>query len=148
MPAGARAAARGAVACGAALWLVACPPGGPAPAGAAGWTVGATGSGRASADTVPSAPTGAAANCGTIALSITVSWIATARATSYTVYRATSSSGPFSVVASGVTATTWDTPVLAIGTYWFQVGAVTGANWAGPVSATTQSRTITAVLCS
>ena len=51
---------------------------------------------------------------------ITLSWSATPGAASYEIRRATSAGGPYSVVASGLTALTWtDTDVAAPGVYYY-----------------------------
>lgn len=56
---------------------------------------------------------------------MTVTWSAASGATSYTVRRATSSSGPFNVLASGVTGTTYSDSTATPGTPWYyQVSAV------------------------
>ncbi|GHV72835.1 hypothetical protein AGMMS49940_01370 [Spirochaetia bacterium] len=71
---------------------------------------------------------------------ITVSWSAVTGASSYKIYRANSSSGPFtgSIGISNTTAFT-DTGLTANTTYWYKVSAVNGTEGAqsGAVSGTT-----------
>ncbi len=66
-----------------------------------------------------------------------ITWNAVPQALSYTLLRATSPSGPFSVLASGLTATTYSdpmTPALSGETFYYEVEAVSAAG-AGPPSA-------------
>ena len=71
---------------------------------------------------------------------ISLNWNAAPTATSYTVKRSTTQGGPFSVIASGITATSYtDSPVSAGTTYHYVISATnatgTGADSA-PASAT------------
>jgi fibronectin type 3 domain-containing protein len=89
-------------------------------------------------DTRPAAPTGLTAAAGNASVKLT--WQTAARATSYKVKRATVSGGPYTVVATGITALTWTNTGLANGTtYYYVVSAVNtageGAN-SVPASAT------------
>jgi subtilisin family serine protease len=74
--------------------------------------------------TAPVAPTGVAASAGT--LRVTLWWAALSDATSYVVKRSDASGGPYTVVASDVTGTTFvDTADLVGGaTYYYVVAAV------------------------
>lgn len=73
---------------------------------------------------------------------MTVSWSVASGAETYTVKRASSQEGPFSVVASGLTTTTWeDTGLVAATTYYYKVSA-TNANGEGYDSMTAIGLTI------
>jgi hypothetical protein len=64
------------------------------------------------------------------------------------VYEATNAaSGPYSLAATGVTTTTWTSPALALGNFWFEVAALSGSNWQGPDSSATGETTILALAC-
>jgi hypothetical protein len=81
----------------------------------------------------PAAPTGLTATPGK--KKATLSWTAVAAATSYRVKRGTSSGGPYTVIASNVTATTFtNTGLTPKMTYYYVVSAV-NANGEGPNSA-------------
>jgi beta-lactamase superfamily II metal-dependent hydrolase len=74
----------------------------------------------------PAAPTGLTATAGNAQVSL--SWTAATGATSYYVKRATATGGPYTLVASGVTATTYTNTGLTNGTtYFYVVSAVNGA---------------------
>jgi fibronectin type 3 domain-containing protein len=77
--------------------------------------------------TAPATPTGATATAG--AGKVTLSWTASSGATSYNVYRSTSSNGEGTTAyVSGVTAPTYsDTAVTAGTTYYYKVAAVNSA---------------------
>ena len=78
------------------------------------------------APTAPPAPTGLTAVSGK--KKVTLSWNPVAGATSYTVKRSVTTGGPYSIVASGVTATTFANSGLKTGvTYYFVVAAVNAA---------------------
>lgn len=71
--------------------------------------------------------------------SVTLSWPAVAGATRYDVARAASSSGTYTSVATGLTATAWtDTGLVNGTTYWYQVTArnAVGGATSLPVSST------------
>jgi fibronectin type 3 domain-containing protein len=94
--------------------------------------------------TIPNPPYGIMIrSASTTSSSLTVEWDASANATSYKLYRSTSSSGSFSVVYSG-SATTYTNTGLSSGTtYYYKVTAVnsageSGYNSTGPVSGTTK----------
>jgi pectate lyase len=97
----------------------------------------------------PSAPTGVSAACvSTIGASIKVTWSGVSLATSYTVLDSTTSATfGFGTIASGVTGTSWTSGNLATGTYWFEVMAFIGVNWAGPPSTATSQHTIAVLAC-
>lgn len=79
----------------------------------------------------PSAPTGLTATAGQDQVSL--SWTAGSGATSYNVYRGTSSGGESSTaIATGVTGTTYTNTGLTSGTkYYFEVAAVNSAGTSG-----------------
>ena len=117
----------------------------------AAWSIGlgASGTGEAVGGGAPAAPTGATSACvSAVSNQVTVTWNAVTQATTYSVYYSTvSSSGPYSLLASGITGTTYTTGGLAVATFWFEVAAVTGTNWQGPNSGPTAGRTIVALTC-
>lgn len=78
----------------------------------------------------PAVPTGltAAADVGLISLD----WNAASGATTYNVKRSTTSGGPYTTIASGVSATSYlDSPLPAGATYFYVVSAVNGAGESG-----------------
>ena len=118
---------------------------------ATAWTVGlaANSQGETQAGGAPTAPSGVSSTCtSALATTVTVTWNAVANATSYSVYDSTTSaSSGYSLYASGVSGTSFTTGSLAAGTYWFEVVALTGTNWASPNSAATAARIITVATC-
>lgn len=80
---------------------------------------------------VPAAPTSLSATAGNA--EVALSWKAASGATTYNVYRGTSSGGESSTpIATGITATTYSNTGLANGTkYYFKVAAVDGAGTSG-----------------
>ncbi len=71
----------------------------------------------------PAAPAGLAAVAGNA--QVALNWNAVTNATSYNVKRSTTNNGPYTVVASGVTATNYsDTGLAAATTYYYVVSAV------------------------
>ena len=120
-------------------------------AAASSWTtnLGASSSGETQTQPAPSAPTGVSATC-TSALQTTVkvSWNAVTHATTYTIFESTTSSSTgFSSVATGIAGTSWNSPSLSTGTYWFEVAAYVGTNWTSLNSTATAQRTITPLTC-
>ncbi|HEY0946912.1 MAG TPA: cellulase family glycosylhydrolase [Opitutaceae bacterium] len=79
---------------------------------------------------------------GVTAGQINLAWPATAGALSYNVKRATTSGGPYTTVATGVTATNYsDTGLSALTTYHYVISAVTAGGEgpdSAPASATTE----------
>jgi fibronectin type 3 domain-containing protein len=75
----------------------------------------------------PAAPTGLTAMAASSS-QINLSWAASSGATSYNVKRATVSGGPYTTVATGVTATNYsDTGLATSTTYYYVVSAVNGS---------------------
>lgn len=117
------------------------------PAGASTWTVLATANASGLARSLdPQPPATATASCTAPQTdrSIDVSWSAVSEASAYVVYRsATSSTGGFAAVASGITGTTWTDTSLKKGTYWYAVAAVVGSSaWTSPMSQPTAGHAI------
>ncbi len=113
--------------------------------------VATTNSGEAHAQALPAAPASPAAACTSpaSAKTVKVSWSAVTHATAYDVYESTTTAtGTYTLVMSGVTATSWTTGVLGTGNYWFEVLAAVGTNWASAKSAATAERTISSSACS
>jgi hypothetical protein len=124
----------------------------PAEAASAGWSPALTqGShGEAQSGTLPSAPGKPGSSCvSSTARQITVTWTASVRATTYSIYQSTTSATTgFTVTATGITTTSWTSPAqLAAGSYWFKVVATTGTKWAGAQSTATAQRTIGSGSC-
>lgn len=86
----------------------------------------ATGGGSGN-PTAPAAPTGLSATAGNAQVSLT--WNAVSGATSYTVKRATTSGGPYTNVATGLTGTSYTNTGLTNGTTYYYV--VSASNSAG-----------------
>ena len=90
-----------------------------------GWE--STNSTQASATTTATAPAVPASLTATAisALQINLGWTASSGAASYNVKRSTTNNGPYTVIASGVTATNYsDTGLAAATTYYYVVSAV------------------------
>jgi fibronectin type 3 domain-containing protein len=85
--------------------------------------------------TAPAAPTALAATAGNA--QVTLSWTASSGATSYNVKRATTSGGPYTTVASGVTGTTYTNTGLTNGTTYYYV--ISAVNSAGESTNSTQA---------
>ncbi len=116
------------------------PDGSAAAASNWGVTVGSSG-GEAGSGGLPAAPTGVSATCSGPVLSPTavVTWSAVSQATSYSVYDSTTSAtSGFNLVAGAVGTTTWTSPSLTTGSYWYRVAAAIGGNWLGAQSSTSQ----------
>jgi len=84
---------------------------------------------------VPAAPTGLTATAGNA--QVALSWAASSGATSYTVKRATTSGGPYTTVATGVTATSYTNTGLTNGTTYYYV--VSATNSAGESTNSSQT---------
>ncbi|RKP53167.1 hypothetical protein D7Z26_15685 [Cohnella endophytica] len=85
--------------------------------------------------TIPAAPTGLTATGGNA--QVALSWTASSGATSYTVKRATTSGGPYTNVATGVTTTSYTNTGLTNGTTYYYV--VSASNSAGQSANSAQS---------
>ncbi|WJH34829.1 discoidin domain-containing protein [Paenibacillus sp. CC-CFT747] len=81
----------------------------------------------------PQAPTGVTAGLSNGAAQL--SWTASSGATSYQVKRATTSGGPYSVLASNVTTTTYTDNTLAAGTTYYYVVTASNNDGSSPNSA-------------
>ena len=97
----------------------------------------------------PAAPSGLSAAAGNA--QVTLAWTASSGATTYNVKRSTVSGGPYSIIASGVTTTSYiDTAGLTNGTtYYYVVSAVNSCGESGnsaQVTATPQSAPATYAL--
>ena len=117
-------------------------------AGASSWAPGlvAASSGEAQGQPLPGTPS-ATASCSGVVGNVVINWTSISPVSSYTFYQSsTAASGPYSVVKSGLTTLSY-TQTGLLGTYWFEVSATLGANWVGGLSAPTQQRTLTLVLC-
>ncbi len=117
------------------------------PAWATSWTVGLVSgsSGGAQAQPTPSPPATPAAVCTKKnGSTVDVTWTGVANASTYTVSVSTTSAGTgYTVAANGITTTSWRSASLATGTYWYEVAAVVGNNWASVNSTPTAQTTIT-----
>jgi cellulose 1,4-beta-cellobiosidase len=117
----------------------------------AAWGIGlASGSsGQASAASGPSSPTGVTSACtSALGTTVKVSWNPVATATSYTVWKSTTSAtSGYTVAAAGVSGSPWTSGSLTTGTYWFEVSAFRGTNWTSANSSATASRTILVAAC-
>jgi cellulose 1,4-beta-cellobiosidase len=81
----------------------------------------------------PLPPTNLSASRGPGKKAITLKWTGSAGATSYTVKRALTSGGPYSVVASGITGTSFkDTGLSDKSTYFYVVTASNSGGESGP----------------
>jgi subtilisin family serine protease len=79
----------------------------------------------APATIAPAAPTGLAATTGPGLKKITLAWGAAVGATSYSVFRSTTSGGPYAVIASAVTSTTYTNTGLGSKQRYFYVVSAT-----------------------
>ena len=122
---------------------------GPA-SGASNWIVhvATVNSAEAKAQALPTAPTATAACATPTSLKkVTVTWAAITHATNYGVYQSTTVGGTYTLQAT-VTTTTWTTAALAANTYFYEVVANIGTNWASAKSTATAKRTISSTICS
>jgi hypothetical protein len=122
-----------------------------APAAAAStWTVGLRNRSHAEATSqqLPSTPSNVSSACVSSSQAVVkVTWSPVAGAT-YTVYQSTTSAtSGYSAVASGLSATSWTSGTLSGGTYWYEVAAQMGSNWASSRSAATAARNIGSGTC-
>ncbi len=79
----------------------------------------------------PSSPTGVSASDGTYTDKVYITWSSVSGATSYNVYRATSSSGTKSKIGSSTTTSYSDTTATVGTTYYYWVAAVNSAGESG-----------------
>jgi hypothetical protein len=102
-------------------------------------------------DLTPAAPTGVTAACTSdLATTVNVSWTAVAQATSYRVDESTTSATTgYASAATGVTGTSWTSPSLSTGEYWFEVAAeADNGSVSSPDSAASAQITIVVAACS
>lgn len=117
------------------------------------WTLGLAGGSAAIAQSLQiSAPSNVTSSCPAPATSkaVRVSWTAISHATFNIFQSTTSSTSGFSLVATGVTGSSWTSGQLASATYWYQVSASFSSAWTSARSVSTASRKIsnTSPLCS
>lgn len=119
---------------------------------ATSWLVGrgGTNGGAGRAETLPAAPGAVNATCvSLLGWSISVTWSQVPHASSYTIYRSTSSSSSgFSVydTVGGGTTNYTDANFSVLTSYWYRITATVGTNWTGPQSASTPKRSISLIL--
>jgi len=117
----------------------------------AGWAVGlaASSAGQSIGGSAPATPTGATSACTSpVGSTVKVTWNPVVHATSYTIWKSTTSAtSGYTVAATGVTGTSWTSGSLALGSYWFEVSAAIGNNWTSPNSTATAQRTILVTAC-
>lgn len=115
-------------------------------AAASNWVVPLASSSRAQAQAqpIPGPPTALTPSCvSSTGTTVKLTWNAVTLATTYTIYRSsTSSTSGFSATASGVTGTAWTSSTLSAATYWWRISVTTGTNWTSAQSASTTSTTI------
>ena len=76
---------------------------------------------------VPSAPININATKGTLTNSVQVAWVATPNAATYTVATGASSTGPWSVLATGVTGTSYNVPDTSAPIAYYTVSATSAS---------------------
>jgi cellulose 1,4-beta-cellobiosidase len=96
---------------------------------------------QVSALTVPAAPTGLT-NTHTGHSTLTPAWNAVTGATSYTVERSTTSGGPYTVIATGVTSTSYADSGLSQSTTYYYVVVAVNASGSSPLSAQLSATTL------
>jgi len=123
----------------------------PAFAGPSHWvvTLAALSHGEAASKGLPGAPAGSGLWTDPTVKARTGTFSSVALATSYDIYEsvsATSTPGPYTLLAPAAISSPWTSPTLTAGdNYWFKVAAVIGTKWVGAQSAATQESTIAAV---
>lgn len=125
----------------ASIWLC-----GAGVAGATNWLLAISGAshGQAHAQALPTSPSGLTPACGgSTGSTVNLTWTGVSHATSYTIYRSTTSAtSGFASTASGVTGTSWTSGVLSNATYWWRISALVGSNWLSAQSATSTTATM------
>ncbi len=115
------------------------------PAAGSNWTLAlAAGSkAEAQAQPAPAAPTGVQDVCvSSSGRTVTVSWNPVADASTYTIFKSTTTStGSYTSTATGVATDSWTSGTLAAGNYWFKVEAYVGTKWVSAQSAATPTET-------
>ena len=110
--------------------------------------VATTGSGEGKAQALPAAPS-PTSSCASPATGkkVTVTWAAVTHATGYGIYQSNTTATGTYTLQTTVTALTWTSAALATGSYWYEVVANIGTNWASAKSAATAKRTISSTTC-
>ncbi len=121
------------------LWAV--------PASATTWAaaLGSGSHGESQAKPAPSPPATVSTVCVAPATErvVTVSWTAVTDATTYSIFKSTSTStGSYSSTATGLTGTSWESGTLATGNVWFEVEAFVGTNWVSAKSSASNETTL------
>lgn len=115
------------------------------PAAGSSWSLALAAGSKAEAQARPgpAAPSGVNDVCvSPSGRTVTVSWNAVADASSYTVFKSTTTStGSYTSTATGVTGNSWTSGPLAAGNYWFKVEAYVGTKWVSAQSAATPTET-------
>jgi hypothetical protein len=115
---------------------------------ASSWAVGVgTSSGAlARSDTTPVAPTITVTCDQGLNKTLHASWTATAHST-FDLYRSANGAG-YTLIAAGLTGSTYQDTALANASYTYEVRAKVSANWISPLSAPSTARTIQGNGCS
>jgi len=122
----------------------------PSATAASNWGIGLwPSSAEAQAEGAPASPSGVTAACtSALANTVMVSWDEFAQATNYSVYQSTTSpNSGFVQDVTGVVGTSWTSPALASGTYWFEVADDVGMNWSSSNSSATLPLTMVLESC-
>jgi cellulose 1,4-beta-cellobiosidase len=112
------------------------------------WLVraGSNSAGESKGTSLPAAPAGVTATCAapTTSATVTVGWTTVSHAASYSVYDSTTSAnGTYTLVASGITSTSWTSGTLTASTnYWFEVVTTIGTHWSGSKSSASPESTM------
>jgi cellulose 1,4-beta-cellobiosidase len=106
---------------------------------ASNWSVSsaANSHGLSEASAAPATSSSVTASCESTHGPAALSWSAVSKATTYVVFQSTSSSsGPYTQIASGITSTAYQTGSLSSSTnYWYEVEAQIGTYWVSAKSA-------------
>lgn len=116
------------------------------------WAVSLHASSTAEAQSLnPAAPAISSAVCASPASKkeVTLTFSSVTHATSYTLYHSSTSTGTYTSLVTGITASPYTTAALSAATYYFKIAAVFSTNWSSPESAaTTTARVISSSSCS
>jgi hypothetical protein len=115
------------------------------PAAGSNWAISLAAGAKAEAQAqgAPAAPTGISDVCvSPSGRTVTVSWNAVTDASTYSIFKSTTTSaGTYTSAATGVTTASWTSGTLTAGNYWFKVEAYVGTKWVSAQSAATPSET-------